>query len=512
MTLKRKIIFSNILMLLVPILLSLLIGTIILQTVGNRYWFSLEKMYQDDNGVYSAQSLLYAYSDELSEYNWVHYENFSNDEKENTEEHEEGKEGDSDYLKQTAIMKDLEDELASMGYHFVIISGNETQFRNLLADEQNIIVKYLGGDYLNMDSFIIKDEESSIIKNTFFSNGRSYEMIAIGLGDNVPSNSQSYLQRYITTFAVIFLASIFFFFVLINYLISRSLGKAIMRPLKKLKEGTSEVKEGNLDFEIDYNKKDEFGDVCKAFDEMRLHLKESVDSRLKYDQYRKQIIAGISHDLRTPLTSIKGYTEGLKDGVADTKDKKNRYYNAILTRTQDMQRLVDNLAEYTKLEQQSFKYDQKKTDMCGYIKSFLAKYEHTSPIANLSTSVICYATDSTVLIDTHEMQRVFENLLENAVKHSDKNSVTVRFYLKNENGSLSIEVQDNGQGVKDNELDDIFTSFYRGEKSRTNAGDGSGLGLSIVKQIVEGHRGSVYARNDNGLCIIIRLPVCREDI
>lgn len=512
MTLKRKIVFSNILMLLVPILLSLVIGIIILQTVGNRYWFSLEKMYQDDNGVYSAQSLLYAYSDELSEYNWVHYDNASNEEIENEQGHEEGKEEDSDYLKQTAIMKDLEDELESMGYHFVIIAGNETQFSNLLTDEQNVIAKYLGGDYLNMDSFIIKDKQASIIKNTFLSNGNSYEMIAVGLGANVPTNSQSYLQRYITTFVLIFLASILFFFVLINYLISRSLSKAIMRPLRKLKEGTGEVKEGNLDFEIDYNKKDEFGDVCNAFDEMRLHLKESVDSRLKYDQYRKQMIAGISHDLRTPLTSIKGYTEGLKDGVADTKDKQDRYYNAILTRTQDMQRLVDNLAEYTKLEQQSFKYDLKKTDMCDYIKSFVAKYKSTSPLANLDTSVICDAKDCAVLIDRHEMQRVFENLFDNAVKHSQNDCVSVRFLLQNENDFLNIQVQDNGLGVKYSELANIFTSFYRGEKSRTNAGDGSGLGLSIVKQIVEGHGGNVYARNDNGLCIIIKLPLCREDI
>lgn len=512
MTLKKKIIFSNILMLLVPILLSLVIGIIILQTVGNRYWFSLEKMYQDDNGVYSAQSLLYAYSDELSEYNWMHYDNISNEERENNEEHEEDDKGDSDYLKQTAIMKDLENELDSMGYHFVIIAGDETQFSNLLADEQNLIIEFLSGDYLNMDSFIIKDKQASIIKNTFFSNGRSYEMIAIGLGANVPSNSQSYLQRYITTFAAIFLASIFFFFILINYLISRSLGKAIMKPLSKLKEGTGEVKEGNLNYKIDYNKKDEFGDVCNAFDEMRIHLKESVDSRLKYDQYRKQIIAGISHDLRTPLTSIKGYTEGLRDGVADTKDKQDRYYNAILTRTQDMQRLVDNLTEYTKLEQKSFNYDKQRTDMCYYIKSFLAKYERPSLLTKLDTKVLCDAKDRSVLIDRHEMHRVFENLLENAVKHSQKDIVTVTFLLQNENRSMSIEVQDNGPGVKDNELDDIFTSFYRGEKSRTNAGNGSGLGLSIVKHIVEGHGGSVYAKNDNGLCIILKLPICREDI
>lgn len=133
--------------------------------------------------------------------------------------------------------------------------------------------------------------------------------------------------------------------------------------------------------------------------------------------------------------------------------------------------------------------------MCDYIKSFLTKYEHpSSPHANLDVSVICYAKDSAVLIDRHEMQRVLENLLENVVKHAKKDIVTVRFYLQN------------------GELDDIFKSFYRGEKSKTNFGDGSGLGLSIVKQIVEGHGGSVYASNDNGLCIIIKLSLFREDI
>ncbi len=134
------------------------------------------------------------------------------------------------------------------------------------------------------------------------------------------------IRRYLAVILIIFVALT----VCINGVLSWWISGSILKPLGKLSLGTKEIREGNLDTPMQYEKKDEFGQVCRDFDEMRAYLRESVQQRLKDEKRRRDLVTGISHDLRTPLTTIMGYLDGLLDGIADTPEKRLRYLQAIM--------------------------------------------------------------------------------------------------------------------------------------------------------------------------------------
>lgn len=308
MTIRKKLIVSNILMILIPALLTLTFAAVIFKTYGNRYWESLEEMYDDKDGVYSAQSIVYAYKEALTDETWVEYVDTDGD----------GAAGI--HLNHTNTMDQLEEELSKLGYHFWVKVDGKTMFSSITEDEEHKIQEYFEDSYERIGNLTLSEEQGSIIKNSFEKDGNKYEITAVHL-DETGNNkvTDSYFRKYVTN--VVLWAAVFVIAVICmtNAALSRWIVWSIMRPLEALKGGTKKIASGDLDCEIDYHKPDEFGEVCQEFDFMRGQLEASVAERIQYEQYRRELIAGISHDLRTPLTSIKGYAEGLKDGLAIQK-------------------------------------------------------------------------------------------------------------------------------------------------------------------------------------------------
>ena len=302
--------------------------------------------------------------------------------------------------------------------------------------------------------------------------------------------------------AVIFIGAVILISVILTGIISRS----IIRPLEELREGARRIGNGDLDAEITYRRNNEIGEVCRDFNEMRIRLKQSVEERIRYDQYRREMISGISHDLRTPLTSIRGYVEGLRDGIADTDEKRERYYAAIQRRTSDLESLVETLSLFSRLENSSFHYNLQRTGLGTYISSLIDDYMSGAERDRINILYKAQSPEPVAMIDPREMKRLFVNLFENSLRYSQKDLVTVSVDVRSDGQSALITVSDDGPGVPEDELERIFDSFYRGDKARSNAGEGSGLGLSIVKSIAEGHGGSVRACNRDGLSIEIELP------
>jgi signal transduction histidine kinase len=278
-------------------------------------------------------------------------------------------------------------------------------------------------------------------------------------------------------------------------------------PLELLSYGAEQIKDGNLDFEMNYESDDEFAQVCGDFDEMRLRLKDSVDMQLKYEENRKQLVVGISHDLRTPLTAIKGYVEGLRDGVANTPEKQKKYLNTIYTKACDMDILVDQLFLFSKLDTGSFPFKFDIVNIKEYMNNFYihAKDEFYGKdveiLFNNKCSDVCL-----IKIDCQEMNRVLLNIVENSIKYKGDYKGTIKINLYEEEDFVVLELSDNGKGVEEEELSNLFVSFYRGDASRTNPNEGSGLGLAIAKNIVEAHDGKIVAYNMDGLTIKITLP------
>lgn len=310
----------------------------------------------------------------------------------------------------------------------------------------------------------------------------------------------------ISTLVIIFLSSIIVV-VLINSFLSARVTKSILTPLNLLRSGSKKIKEGDLDFELKYNGKDEFDEVCSDFDEMRRRLKDSVEMQLKYEKDKQELIAGISHDLRTPLTVIKGYVEGLRDGVANTPEKQQKYLDMIYSKACDMDSLVDNLFLFSRMDTDHYPFDFQKTDINRYFEEFFGRARAEFLPKGLEISFECGAGNTVVKLDHKEMGRVFTNILENSLKYKTSETGKVKAVLKHENDKVIITIADDGPGIEIDDLSKLFTRFYRGDPSRSSSHEGSGLGLAIAKHVINAHDGSIEARNNSGLEIRITLPV-----
>lgn len=492
MTIKQKIKLSNVMMALIPILLTAVIVVICINTSLGSYWYTLETMYQDENGIQSAQSLIYTYQQELWENNW------------GQGTHTELSEG----IKKNEKMCHLEEKLSRMGYHFLIRKNGNEIYSNISEDEMEKAESVAGTAIESAKTLTASYHDVSVIKHTFFHGEKAFSIIAVHSGETdqtVISYLQSYILKYVLGFVIAFLSLT----ILVNVILSYWIFRSVLIPLKKLGRGTNEIKEGNLDTVIDYTQQDEFGEVCRDFDEMRAYLKESVEQRLKDEQRKKDLITGISHDLRTPLTSISGYLDGLMEGIANTPEKRQRYLAAIKTRTRDLSRLVDSLSEYNRLDSKNFHYHLEPGDLKGFIGHYLVSYEEEAKQNQVEFKLVGNDGSYPVLFDKDEMKRVLDNLFTNTIRYRRQPHSKVIISLKRIERSTVVEFifSDDGPGVPEESLDRLFDSFYRVDGARSNTGEGSGIGLAVVKEIIMGHKGIVHAENHDGLAIIIHLPV-----
>ena len=144
--------------------------------------------------------------------------------------------------------------------------------------------------------------------------------------------------------------------------------RSILRPLSKLQEATRKIRDGNLDFTLDIEEDDEIGELCQDFEEMRIRLKESAEQKIQYDNENKELISNISHDLKTPITAIKGYVEGILDGVASSPEKLDKYIRTIYNKANDMDRLIDELTFYSKIDTNKIPYTFSKINVSQYFR------------------------------------------------------------------------------------------------------------------------------------------------
>ncbi len=330
--------------------------------------------------------------------------------------------------------------------------------------------------------------ETSEIDFTF-PDGGSGRALLLRRTDMVPTYWRTYSSVF--SFSMIGLTSL-----LLTYFVSRS----IIRPLKKLEAAAKQIKEGDLTHQVVATTKGEIGQLSVAFEEMRLRLKTSIDQSLQYEDNRKMLLSHISHDLKTPISAIKGYVEGIRDGIANTEEKRTRYMETIYRKASDMDQLIDELFLFSKLDLQTVAFDFKDVDLGRYLEHLLEEQRFDLEKAGVALYYEeTHAEAITVAADPDKLSRVFTNMLNNSVKYMGQLGDTARkeIHIKAEDrgGSAYIEIEDTGPGIEQEALPHIFERFYRAEQSRNSETGGSGLGLAIVKQIVEGHGGSVWAEN-----------------
>ena len=269
-------------------------------------------------------------------------------------------------------------------------------------------------------------------------------------------------------------------------------------PLNKLRNATHKIAEGNLNFTMEITGEDEISDLCRDFEEMRKRLLESTEQKLEYDQESKELISNISHDLKTPLTAIKGYVEGIMDGVADTPEKMDRYIRTIYNKTNDMDRLINELTFYSKIDANRIPYTFNKINVKNYFEDCVEEMGIELESKGFAFSYKNEVGDDVeVIADAEQIKRVINNIVSNSVKYMDKSDPRIDIRVKDVGDFVQIEIEDNGRGIGTKELPNIFERFYRADASRHSAG-GSGIGLSIVKKIIEDHGGKIWASSTLG--------------
>ena len=280
--------------------------------------------------------------------------------------------------------------------------------------------------------------------------------------------------------------------------------RSIAVPLVKLKKATQNIKEGNLDFVLDVEGKDEFSELCQDFEEMRRRLKESTEEKSLIEKENRELISNISHDLKTPITAVKGYVEGIMDGVADTPEKMDRYVRTIYNKTNEMDHLINELTFYSKIDTNRIPYTFNKLNVEDYFEDCSEEVGLELETRGIELVYANYVEkDVMVIADGEQIRRVIHNIISNAIKYMDKPKGIIQIRIKDVGDFIQIEIEDNGEGIGPKDLPYIFDRFYRTDVSRNSSKGGSGIGLSIVKKILEDHGGKVWATSRLGIGTIM---------
>ncbi|MBN7773426.1 sensor histidine kinase [Clostridium aminobutyricum] len=294
-------------------------------------------------------------------------------------------------------------------------------------------------------------------------------------------------------------------------ILSASLSRAILEPLRQLRTAAETIADGNLSFEILSCEDKELNDLCISFDQIRQRLKRNAEQEKRIETERNMLIANLSHDMRTPITTIKGYLEGINDGVADSPEKMQKYLDTIYNKALILERLVDNMTQYSELELGRMQYAFEFVDLTAYLKDLEEDYKQSLEDGGFCLEVKLLEMPLTVVADRDKLKRVLDNLLSNAIKYN-KDGGNVTISTETDGKGVLLSISDTGMGIKESDINKVFDGFYRGDAARSNI-KGNGLGLAISKQIIESHRGKIWIKSEEnvGTQVYIYLPLRQKE-
>lgn len=308
----------------------------------------------------------------------------------------------------------------------------------------------------------------------------------------------------------IFIIILLVILILTNGVLYYYVTRSIVKPIAALKEAAIRIKDGELDFEIPTKQKDEVGQLSQAFEQMREKLKQSVERQLQYEENRKELISSISHDLKTPLTTIKGYAQGIRDGVPATQEKMDKYVNTIHMKADDMDRLIDELLLYSTLDLKRLPFTFEQVDLGRFLNDCFEdmaldfEQKHIDFRLHLPKEQPLF-----IMADREKLRRVIANIIDNCLKYMDKIDKRIEVTLTSDGEQATVRITDNGPGIRLDAQPHLFERFYRAEPSRNAATGGSGLGLAIAKQMIEGHGGTIWVESElgQGTSIVFTIPM-----
>ena len=479
MTIKKRLFISNILMLIIPALVSLLMIIISLLLFMNIFYkqFMDETIY--DNNISQMQRILVIQARE-----------FLNG---------DGKIEDSQlystvsrYLKNQNIKMEIYD-----GEEVVCTIGSKTSNKN--EEKLFLMMQELGGEgRISVGSTELYGERVSAKDNDY------YVYIFTGRVIEEDEENELMVKNIVLLLCLLIVAAV----IVTNRFLTKFIVKRIEEPLDILSDGVHQIRDGNVDYRIEYSGKDEFKSICDSFNEMAERLKASVELTERNDRSRRELIAGISHDLRTPLTSIKAYASGLAEGVAATPAMQDKYVHTILAKANDIDRMVDKLFLFSKLDLGDYPFYPEKICLKHSVEHLLSSFEKDISERRFDITVSDISEEITVFADPVQFENAVTNIIENSLKYKKAETVNVKISCEEQADSIRLVIDDDGPGVPPEALPKLFDVFYRSDPSRNAPHKGSGLGLAITAKILERFGGKISAENiqPHGLRIIMIIP------
>lgn len=308
----------------------------------------------------------------------------------------------------------------------------------------------------------------------------------------------------------IFIAIVFGASQVIHLLVLLSLEKRIINPIEKLQKAVEQISSGNYEVRIENDIFNEIGILIHQFNDMAEKLQKGEKAKREYENNRKALIANISHDLKTPITSVSGYIEAILDGVVTSPEKISSYLKIVESNINYINKLIDDLFLFSKLDLQKLEFEFEIVKIKSFMRDLMEEFEFTLGEENVIFNFYDKIEEELqVNIDRKRIYQAIRNIIGNAVKYGSVNNLSIKTELIKEGDFIKINIEDNGPGIEKDKLSHIFDRFYRVDTERTKDLMSTGLGLAIAKEIIEAHGGSISVCSilNEGSTFIIMLPI-----
>ena len=397
------------------------------------------------------------------------------------------------------ILNDDEDNNEQYKYTIISLDGK------VIKSTENIKEKEVSLNSLSFDSWYeIKDSNEIRYSTSLIRDGKNENIVIFTIPkEDILAIRNDINYKLIYTFISFCIFSVIIFIV---YKIYSIISKDVLKPIKSMHKSAREILKGNYLEYVNYDYHGEIGEFSHDFEAMRDSLVVAREKEENIKRAEKELLACISHDLKTPIANISGYCEGIIDGVVKEEKDIKRYIGIILKKSRVLNKLLDDILELSKAEINQMTINKKEV----YSKEFFEELleEVSMDVAASGKQFILKTEIPNIIInlDEEKITQVINNIISNAVKYTNDDGI-IAMSFKKLNDGLEIICEDNGIGIGQEELKLVFNKFYRSDKHRNQNIPGSGLGLSIAKYIVEMHNGNIelFSEKTIGTTVIIKI-------
>ena len=416
-------------------------------------------------------------------------------------------EEDERRLEDKAFLEDLNEEASRVSSYIVVRKGTEEYYTGNEEMSGRFFSRLPAYGFESKDSnsgFYYNDMQKLVKQIDFvFSDGNEGSLFLVTRVNSVVSRS----------FLIYLFSAIIFILVLTSIVLTQWVYKGFFEPINRLNVAMQQIAEGNFEYSLTSEDTNEIGELYRNYEDMRLRLKESTEEKIQNERQNRELVSNISHDLKTPITAIKGYVEGIMDGVADTPEKMDRYIKTIYTKANDMNRLINELTYYSGIDSNRIPYNFHRINLADFFEDCVEDVGLDLESKNIELNYSNLVDPSTrIIADPEQLKKVIDNIVGNSIKYMDKPKGVINIRILDEVDSVRVEIEDNGKGISTKDLGKIFERFYRTDASRNSSTGGSGIGLSIVKKIIEDHGGYIWAtsKDGEGTCLHFVIRKYRE--